>query len=148
MTTQKTFAVHFSLKNEKSQFPKTKISCSKDAYNFARQFYFDDVEIYESFFVMLLNQANNVIGWAKVGQGGLSSCIVDPRLVFKYAIETLSASIVLVHNHPSGQLTPSDQDVKMTRQIKEGGKYLDVQVLDHLILNDCNYYSFADNGNL
>lgn len=145
-TIEKKHAVKFTLQREKTDFKQVQISSSRDAYRFARQFYFDDIDIYESFFIIPLNAGNKTIGWAKISQGGLTSCIVDPRIVFKYAIEALAASVVLVHNHPSGNLNPSDQDRKLTRQIKEGAKFLDIQVLDHLILNDTDYYSLADNG--
>lgn len=144
----KSFSEEFKLKKEKTEFPKSKISSSVDACNFARQFYYDDIDIYESFFVIFLNQANNTLGFTKISQGGITSTVVDSRLIFKYAIETLSTSLILVHNHPSGQLKPSQQDVNLTRQIKEACKFIDVNVLDHIILNADNYYSFADNGQL
>ena len=82
-------SVEFTLKAEKMDFPIEKIRSTQDAYNYARKFYFDDINIYESVFIVLLNQANNTIGYAKISQGGVNSCLVDKRSVSKYAIESL-----------------------------------------------------------
>ena len=138
----------YELKKIQTNFPKTKISCSQDSADFIKQFYNEDIEIYESFFVLLLNQANQTIGYAKISQGGIAGTVVDIRIVAKYAVESLATSVILAHNHPSGNLNPSQQDLKITQKIKEGLNILDINVLDHLILTTESFYSMADNGNL
>lgn len=134
------------LKKIQSEFPVKKISCSKDGYGFIKQFYGDDIEIFESFFLLCLNNSNKTTGYAKISQGGITGTVVDVRLVAKYAIENLATSVIIAHNHPSGKLTPSQADIQITSKIKEGLKLLDVAVVDHLILTGNGYYSFADEG--
>ncbi len=134
----------YELKKIQTNFPKSKISCSRDSADFIKQFYGEDIEIYESFFILLLNQANQTIGYAKISQGGIAGTVVDIRIVAKYAIESLAFSVILAHNHPSGNLKPSQQDLALTKKIKEGLKLLDINVLDHLILTNDDYYSMAD----
>lgn len=102
--------------------------------------------ISEEFWIIYLNHRNKIIGKEKISAGGLTATIVDIRMLFKSAIERLATSIILAHNHPSGTLKPSQADIKLTNKIKEAGKILDVQVLDHLIISDTGYYSFADEG--
>jgi len=130
------------------KFEAIKITSSQDAEKFARQFYHDDIELYESFFLILLNRANTTIGWVKVSQGGIAGTVVDPIIVAKYVVDTLSSGVILVHNHPSGRLNPSDADKQITSKIKEGLKLFDSQVLDHIILSKDSYHSMADNGNI
>ena len=134
------------LKREKTDFKKVKIRSSKDASDYIRNFYFEDIDIFESFFVLLLNRANNTIGYAKISQGGITSATVDVILVAKYAIDSLASGVILAHNHPSGNFLPSSQDKDLTSKIKQGLKLFNVSVLDHVILTSDDYYSFADNG--
>jgi DNA repair protein RadC len=101
---------------------------------------------YENFCILLLNRANKVLRAVKISDGGITGTVVDPRKVFKIALDNNATSIILGHNHPSGQLAPSDADIKLTRKLKEAGEMLDLPVLDHLIIGDGNYYSFADEG--
>jgi DNA repair protein RadC len=89
---------------EAEGIPQIKITSSETAYNVIRQFWHDDIEIYESFFVLLLNRANVTIGWAKISQGGITGTIADPKLILKYAVDSLASGIILAHNHPSGTL--------------------------------------------
>lgn len=138
----------YSLKKEKTTLQPVIINSSKTCEEFIRNFYFDDIEIYESVFLLLLNNSNKTIGYVKVSQGGLTGTIVDIRIIAKYCIESLSTSCILAHNHPSGKLIPSQADIDITKKLKDGLKLLDVKVLDHLILTKENYYSFADNGNI
>jgi DNA repair protein RadC len=133
-----------TLKMNKTDFPKVKITGSKDAIGFIRQFYSDDLEIYESFFILLLNRANSTIGYAKISQGGLAGTVVDPIIVAKYAIDSLSKSVILCHNHPSGNTMPSDADKQITNKIKNTLTLFDCTVLDHIILASDSYYSFSD----
>ena len=104
--------------------------------------------ISEEFWIIYLNHRNKIIGKEKISSGGLTATIVDIRMLFKGAVERLATSIILAHNHPSGTLKPSKADIKLTNKIKEAGQILDVQILDHLIISDTGYYSFADEGML
>jgi len=123
-----------------------KIKSSKDIY----QLLLADLSdlISEEFWVIYLNNSNKIIGKEKLSAGGITGTVVDVRLLFKSAIDRLATSIILAHNHPSGTLRPSQADIRLTNKVKEAGKILDVQLLDHLIIADTGYYSFADEGNL
>jgi DNA repair protein RadC len=138
----------YELKKIQSDFPKEKITSSNESFKFIKQFYKDDIEIFESVFILLLNNANQTIGYAKISQGGITGTIVDVRLVAKYAVESLASGIILAHNHPSGNLNPSNADIEITQKVKNALKLLDVILLDHIILTDKNYYSFLDEGKL
>ena len=136
----------YELRKVAEDFPRAKITGSKDSETYIRQFYFDDLEVYESFFILLLNRSNNTIGYAKISQGGVSGTVVDVKIIAKYAVESLAAAVILAHNHPSGNLTPSDADIQITTRIQSALKTLDIQCLDHIILTAENYFSFTDNG--
>jgi len=101
---------------------------------------------HEEFWILFLNRANKVINQMKLSQGGVSGTVTDVRIIMKKALEYLASGIIVCHNHPSGNLTPSEADIKITRKIKEAGELIDIQLLDHLIISEKNYYSFADNG--
>lgn len=125
-----------------------KITTSGDVNKFARQFYSDDIGIYESFFIIITNRASVPIAWMKISQGGISGTVVDVKLIARYAIEHLGSSVILVHNHPSGNLIPSNADINITKKVKNGLETLDIGLLDHIILSpeDDKYFSFADEG--
>lgn len=145
----KTNMKNFSLIKTKSiqtNFPKQKVNSSKESYNVIKQFYGDDIDIFESCFILLLGRSNKTIGYAKISQGGVSGTVVDGKIVFKYAIDTLASAIIIAHNHPSGNLTPSSQDIKLTKNLQEVAKCIDINILDHLILTSEGFYSFSDNG--
>ncbi len=101
---------------------------------------------HEEFWILYLNRSNKVISKMKLSQGGVSGTVTDVRIVMKKAVELLASGIILCHNHPSGNLNPSEADSKITQKIKEAGSFMDIQLLDHLIISDKDYYSFADNG--
>jgi DNA repair protein RadC len=103
---------------------------------------------HEEFWIMFLNRANRVTGKMKISQGGVSGTVTDVRIVMKKAIETLASGLVICHNHPSGNNSPSDADIRITQKIKEAASLMDIQLLDHLIICGKTYYSFADNGSL
>lgn len=128
--------------------PAVKVCSSKDAADYARAFYSDDINIYESAFIILLNRANNTIGWAKISQGGVTGTIVDVKIICKYAIDSLASGVIFVHNHPSGNTKPSIQDEQLTKRIKEALQVLEVRLFDSIILTDNQYYSLSDNGKL
>lgn len=99
----------------------------------------------EEFLILLLNRANNVLGWFKLSFGGTTSTVVDPKIIFMLALKTNACSIILCHNHPSGNLKPSDTDISITNRIKEAAKLLEMSLLDHLIISpEGSYYSFAN----
>lgn len=101
---------------------------------------------HEVFAVMFLNRANKVNHFEIVSEGGITGTVADPRVILKKALEEDAVSLILCHNHPSGSLKPSRADEELTHKIKEAAKYFDIKVLDHLIVSDAGYYSFADEG--
>lgn len=152
MQEYKTNLPEFHLVKEQKDFKRVKITCSKDAAEYAYNFYGSDIEMFESFFIILLNNANNTIGYAKISQGGIVGTVVDLRIVAKYAIESLAVAIIMVHNHPSGTLKPSEADIGLTKKFKSGLALLDIKVLDHIIIiprddgTVVNYTSLTDEG--
>lgn len=130
-------------------FPEVQIKNGDDAYKVIRQFWHEDIEIYESFFVLLLNRANRTIGWAKISQGGVTGTIADPKIILKYVVDSLACGVILAHNHPSGNLHPSEGDILVTKKVKEALQYIDSNLIDHLILTPNNAYtSLAEGGYL
>jgi DNA repair protein RadC len=103
---------------------------------------------HEEFWVLLLNRANRVIGREQISSGGTAGTVVDSKIVFRKALESRASGLILSHNHPSGQLHPSQADIDLTRKLKEGAGLLDISILDHLIVGERNYFSFADEGML
>jgi len=101
---------------------------------------------HEEFWILFLNRSNRIISKMKLSQGGVSGTVTDVRIIMKKALEHLASGIIVCHNHPSGNLNPSEADIQITNKIKESGKLLDIQLHDHLIISDKDYYSFADNG--
>jgi len=138
----------FGITKHETDIKKVKIQGSQDAADYMRDFYFDDIEVFESFFLLLLNNANNTIGYAKISQGGITGTVVDIRIIAKYCVDSLATACILGHNHPSGKLQPSQADKTITSKIKRGLELLDVKVLDHIILTSLSYYSFADESQL
>jgi DNA repair protein RadC len=136
----------YELRKNQTDFPKMKIKDANDSAEFIKQFYQGDIEIYESFFLLLLNNANQTIGYAKISQGGVTSTVVDVKIIAKYVVDSLATGIILAHNHPSGNLNPSSADISITSKVKEAMKLFDVAVLDHIILTADSFYSFANNG--
>ncbi|MDZ4686576.1 MAG: JAB domain-containing protein [Planctomycetaceae bacterium] len=106
----------------------------------------DTLELVEDFFVVCLNTAHEPLGWVRVSSGGFDSTSVDPRLIFGVALQVASAAILIAHNHPSGDLSPSAQDKAVTQRLKEAGQLLRIPVLDHIILSKEAAFSFADHG--
>ena len=121
-----------------------KITSSGDVYEIMSPL-LSDLK-HEEFWVVILNQGNKVIHKSKVSSGGVASTVVDSKLIFKPALEKLGSSIILCHNHPSGNLKPSAADIQLTKKNIEAGKLLDIRVLDHIIVANNKYYSFADEG--
>ena len=140
----KKYMDRISLKCERSEFIKVKIKSSRAAYDVIKQFYHDDILLYESVFILLLDNSLYTIGYVKISQGGVARTVVDPILIAKYAIDTLAKCVVLAHNHPSGTLIASEADKELTKKIKEGLNLFNIQLIDHLILSADEYMSLAD----
>lgn len=120
---------------------------SKDACHILRQVWDENkIEMQEEFKVLFLNRNNRVLGVYETSAGGISGTVADPRLILAAAIKSLCVSIILCHNHPSGNLKPSRADEELTTKIAEAAKYHDIKVLDHIIISSEGYYSFADEG--
>lgn len=133
-------------RNESEVIFKNKISKSQDAFEIFHSLMGDLP--YEEFWLLLLNRANRVVKKVKISEGGISGTVVDPKKIFQICLEQHATSIILGHNHPSGTITPSEADNKITKKIKDCGLLLDVAVLDHIIVGDDRFYSFADEGTL
>lgn len=123
---------------------KPHIQSSYDAYNLIAP-RLNDIN-HEEFWILLLNQRGRLIKKMRVSSGGISQTLVDPKLIFKKALDCFASKIILVHNHPSGGLKPSLQDIRVTKKLIEGGKLLDILIDDHLIISENGYFSFADEG--
>jgi len=123
---------------------KKKITSSKDAYDAIYSLLSDSH--YEEFFIILMNRANRILGIHKVSEGGTSGTVVDPKRVFNLGLSQHASSMILCHNHPSGNLEPSPQDKKITSKLVQSGKLLEIEILDHLIIGNGSYYSFADSN--
>src|ERR1035437_10001774 len=127
---------------------RKKISSSFDAHKiFMENWNPDTIEHVEEFKILLMNRSNSVLGIMDVSKGGISGCVVDNRIIFQAAIKANASGIIVCHNHPSGNLNPSESDSKITQKIKEAGNLMDIQLLDHIILTmDGEFFSFADQG--
>jgi DNA repair protein RadC len=127
---------------------RLQVKCSKDASDiFMENWDQDSIEHIEEFKLLLMNRSNSVLDLLPVSKGGISGTVTDIRLIYQGAIKANASGIIVCHNHPSGNLNPSESDTKLTHKIKDAGILMDVQLLDHLIIiGDGSYYSFADNG--
>ena len=125
---------------------RQKISSSHDVYEIFHPLLADLP--HEEFWIVLLNRSNKIIERQKISQGGISGTVTDVRLILRIALERLASSLILCHNHPSGNHQPSEADIAITQKIKESGKLMDISLLDHIIITDGKFYSFADEGML
>ncbi len=123
---------------------KPQVACSRDAFNAIAPMLCDLP--HEEFWILLLNRANRICAREQVSSGGVAGTVVDAKVVFRKAIEGQACSVILCHNHPSGNLQPSQADIKLTKKLVDAGKSIDILVLDHLIIAETGYYSFADEG--
>jgi len=131
-------------RSEIAEVIKKQIGSSRDAFELLKLQYLD--LNHEEFWILLLNQANRVQSKQLISRGGRAGTVVDAKLVFESALRNKATAIILSHNHPSGNLKPSDQDRNLTKKLFEAGKLLDIRVLDHLIFSNNAYYSFSDEG--
>ncbi len=141
--------VMISYKTKVKAIDRPKIKSSQDAYNeFLKVFNAETIEHHEECILLLVNRANSVLGWVKISQGGIAGTVIDVRVIMSIAITANASGIIIAHNHPSGQIVPSDPDKQITRQIKEAGKILQILLLDHIIIGENSYYSFSDEGEI
>lgn len=148
MKTQQSIAeVSLVYKNTVKASERPKVTCSKDAYDlFIQSWNPDTIDHVEEFKMLLLNRSNAVLGILDVSKGGISGTVTDVRIIMQAAIKANASGIIICHNHPSGNLNASETDSKITKKITDAGNFMDIQLLDHLIITQDDYYSFADNG--
>ena len=132
-----------------TKLPNKTIGCSYDAFDLLKQSCNrNTIELFEEFKIILLNRASHVLGIYTVSSGGVAEVIADAKLIFSVALKTMASGIILAHNHPSGNLKPSEADKALTRSLTKAGAVLQINVLDHVILTASGYYSFADKGEI
>ncbi len=131
-------------RKESKEVKMDKLTNSLEAVNLMQPLLGD--LMHEEFWIIFLNRANGIIGKQQISKGGMSGTVADPRMIFKAALDQKAVSIILCHNHPSGNNQPSAADVQLTKNISEGGKVLEITVLDHIIVTQHGFYSFADEG--
>lgn len=131
-------------RKETDSSEKPKVSKSGDAFDLLKGNLMD--KAHEEFWILLLNRSNRLIKMQQISLGGVHGTVADPKIIFKIALEELASGIIVAHNHPSGNLAPSQQDIELTKKLKESGKLLEITVADHLIISGKKYYSFADEG--
>ncbi|MFH2143029.1 MAG: JAB domain-containing protein [Bacteroidota bacterium] len=134
----------------KKQLPKDrkKIVSLKDAYEMLKEIWSKQIDIREEMVILLLDRSNMLLGYQILSMGGITGTVADLRLLYSAALNALATGIIMSHNHPSGNLSPSEQDINLTKKIKEAGLVMDINLLDHLIITTDSYYSFADEGML
>ncbi|HRE65814.1 MAG TPA: JAB domain-containing protein [Cyclobacteriaceae bacterium] len=139
--------IQLSYKTKVKPSERPKINSSKDAYNILLQTWDDDkIEFVEQFKVLLINRANHVLGIVAISTGGMTGTVADPKIIFASALKANACSLILAHNHPSGNRQPSQADIDLSRKVREGGKLLEIQVLDHIIVTTEGYTSLSDEG--
>jgi DNA repair protein RadC len=137
--------IQLTYNNKVKAEDRFQICSSRDAYWVFESNWSDQMELVEEFKALLLDRSNRVMGLFHASKGGVAGTVVDLKVVFAAALKARASSMIFAHNHPSGNLLPSQADLDLTKRFKEAGKILDIQVLDHLILSpDDRYYSFAD----
>ncbi len=141
--------VAITYRNKVQAADRPRITCSRDAENLFRANWSEDIELLEEFNVMFLTKANQVKGFFRASRGGTAGTVVDPKIIFAAALKSMAAGVILAHNHPSGNLQPSQADIALTRKLKQAGEVFELPILDHIILAPhVGFYSFADEGTL
>ncbi len=138
--------ISISYKKPQSYLEQKKILSSKDAFEAFSNLWSEQLEYREEFMILVLNRANIILGYCQISSGGTSGTIADPKMIFQAALKANSSSIILCHNHPSGNTKPSEPDKHLTQKLATAGKLLDLPILDHLIISESSFYSFADEG--
>ena len=133
----------------RTDIPRAKIGQSNDAYEFLKQLYDEEtVELFEQVIVLYLNRANTVVSWQLFAIGGIDGTIIDIRIIHSTALKTVANAVILSHNHPSGNTSPSHKDIEVTRRLKDSLLISEITLLDHIIVTKVGYCSLADEGNL
>ena len=146
MTTETLSEIHVSYKPGLTSSTTT-ITNSQNAYEIFKSLFPEDtISLQEQFVVLYLNRANRLIGSYQLSKGGITGTIADVRLILSVALKTLATGLILAHNHPSGNLKPSEADIQLTQKVKDAAKLLDIEVMDHIIISSEGYYSFMDEG--
>jgi DNA repair protein RadC len=140
--------VQLTYKSKIKASERPKITSSRQVYDLLRPFFEEHMEYRELCYAVYLNTANRVLGVVKVSEGGCSGTVVDSKILFQGALLCAANAIILAHNHPSGSLRPSDNDISLTKKILAAGQVLSIPLLDHIILTDEGYYSFVDENKL
>lgn len=141
--------VELTYRNKVKASERPIVQKSDDAYKLLiNNWDMNKIELVESFKILLLDRRSACLGISEISSGGVSGCMADPKIIFATALKARASNLILAHNHPSGQLVPSNSDISISRKLREGGKVLDINVLDHLIVSPDQYYSFADEGKL
>ena len=139
--------INVSYKPKFKASERPKVSTSKEVYDILfNNWDLNRIELQEQFKILLLNRGHRVIGIYEVSTGGMAGTTADPKLIFGTTLKACASSIILSHNHPSGNLKPSEADIAITHKLKSAGTFLDIGVLDHIILTSEGYFSFADEG--
>ncbi len=138
--------ITISYKSEIQFSSMPQITSAKDAEKIFRQIWSPSIELREECYALFLNRANRVLGWFLVSVGGISGTVIDPRLLFSTALTCHAVGIVIAHSHPSGNTQPSASDKQLTKNLVDGGRLLEISVLDHLILTSSEYFSFTEEG--
>ena len=138
--------VSFFRRNE----TRIKLNSAEAVANYARSIIYPErtIQYVEQFYVLLLDRQNQLYAYKQISSGGVSATYTDPKLIFQTALLCHASQIILVHNHPSGNIQPSNNDLQMTKRLKDVGELLELPVLDHVIITDESYYSFADDGKI
>ena len=147
MKTYKSEMPEITLKYKSGNIKKVKIVSSNDVFELSKKMFNQDtLELTEEFVCIYLNRQNNSIGWFRLSKGGITSIVVDIRIIYATALQCGATSLIIMHNHPSGNRQPSTEDVNLTEKVNAAGEVLDIKLLDHIIVTTDKYYSFADEG--
>lgn len=138
--------VQLSYKSHLRPAQRVQVTNSRHAFEYLNPIFAEEMENREIFILLLLNTANEILGWKLIGIGGISGTVADPRKIFQTALKANASALIIAHNHPSGNLKPSEADKKLTKKIKQVGELHDIQLLDHVIMTADGYTSFADDG--
>lgn len=139
--------VKLSYVNRVPASQRQQVNRSSDVVDLLRLIWDENsIDHVESFYILLINRANKVLGYKLLSQGGLSGTVVDPKIIFQAALLANASSVILAHNHPSGNVKPSESDIRITKKVIDAGKLLELQCLDHVIITSDSFFSFSDEG--
>jgi DNA repair protein RadC len=139
--------VELIYRNKVKPSERQTITTPEDAYDiFLKAWDMNKIDLVEQFSILLLDRSNHCLGISNIATGGISSCIVDPKIIYSTALKARASGLILAHNHPSGGLNPSTSDIALTQKLKEGARLLDMTVADHLIVTPHSFFSFASEG--